>query len=117
MSIQELVDTIQANYRTILSPYDYEIIEKYILPKNYTEKKLNEAISIAKSQCKDSLKYLVAILNNMPKNTMEAWQEKLESTKNDKLSKEDYEYAVDFYRRYCDTEEEFRKKIKELREV
>lgn len=117
MSIQELVEIIENKFKPILNPYDYEIIEKYIYPKKHSEKQLNEAIEISKSKCTDNLKYLVSVLNNMPKDTMEVWQEKLESTKNDKLSKEDHEYAVDFYRRYCDTEEEFRQKIKELREV
>lgn len=117
MNIQKLVDTIQANYRTILNSYDYEIIEKFILPKNYTEKKLNEAINIAKSQCKDSLKYLVAVLNNMPKDPMEAWQEKLNCTNKEIFNQKDYEFAIEYYKKYCDSEEEYKNKIKELKGV
>lgn len=115
MSIDELVDLIQNEYRPILSPYDYQIINEYIYPSNYSKKRVSQAIEVSKANFKDSLKYLVAVLKNMPEDTMEKWENEIEKNKGSKLSDAELNYAIDFLRRYCDNEEEFKNKVKKIR--
>lgn len=43
----------------------------------------------------------------------ERWNREIEKNKDEQLSEEDKEYARSYYKKYCDSEEEYHKKLKE----
>ena len=114
----DFIDYIQKNYRMHLNSRDYEMLET--IANNYNSEEIMKAIEYSKSRGSDSLKYLQDALREKYYQSQKVeekgpeWLEK--EVKKEPLDEEEKEWARNFYKKYCDTEEEYKEKIKELEE-
>lgn len=113
----KFIDYIQENYRTRLNSKDYEFLQE--IADNYTAEEIINAITYCKEKKSDSLIYLQDALKN------KYYQQKVEKEyepnwlnleiEQEELSEEDKEWARSYYKKYCDSEEEYHKRLKETR--
>ena len=111
----KFIDYIQENYRTRLNSIDYEFLQE--IADNYTAEEIMNAISYCKEKKSDSLIYLQDALKNkyyqQEKTTSEEPKWFKEELKAEPLDEKDKEWARSYYKKYCDTEEEYHKRLKE----
>lgn len=110
----KLVIYIQKNYRAQMNGKDYEFLKE--IADNYSSEEIFKAIEYSK-QKSDSLVFLQKVLKfkYYQKATEEAiepewFNEKIEQ---EELSEEDKEWARSYYKKYCGSEEEYHKRLKE----
>ncbi len=110
----KLVIYIQKNYRAQMNGKDYEFLQEIV--DNYSSEEIFKAIEYSK-QKSDSLVFLQKVLKfkYYQKSKEEAiepewFNEKIEQ---EELSEKDKKYTRSYYKKYCDTEEEYHKRLKE----
>lgn len=114
---ENFIDYIQKEYRQcVLNGKDYEILEK--LSKEYSAQEIKLALDYCKKQKTDSLIYLEKCLINKyyeqeEKNNDPEWMQNPELCKSGPLDEKDKEWCRYFYKKYCDTEEEYQKRLLE----
>ena len=111
----KFIDYIQENYRTRLNSKDYEFLQE--IADHYTADEIINAISYCKEKKSDSLIYLQDALKN------KYYQQKAEKEyepswlnleiESEELDEEDKEWARSYYKKYCDTEEEYHERLRE----
>jgi hypothetical protein len=112
--LQDFINYVEANYRKCtLNEKDYEIIKA--IADNYSAKDIKLALDYCIEQGTDSLIYLKKTLDNKyyadTKKIIPTWMdEKLES---EPIDEEDKEWCRGFYEKYCQSEEEYLRRIKE----
>lgn len=116
INLDMFINYVQENFRKNLYPMDYEILQN-IANENKKED-IIKAINYCKEKKIDSIKYLQRVLTN------KFYEEEKEILDNPKwlteeiitepLSKEDRQFARDYYYQFCDSKEEAEKRIKEL---
>lgn len=116
INLDMFINYVQENFRKNLYPMDYEILHN-IAKENKKEDIIN-AINYCREKKIDSVKYLQRVLANK---SYEEDKEVLDNPKwlneeiiTEPLSKEDRQFARDYYYQFCDSEEEAEKRIKEL---
>ncbi len=109
------VDYIQREYRkSIFYPKDYETLEKIF--NKYSAQEIVQAIQYCKKQNTDSLIYLEKCLFNkyyesVKSSKVPEWIQNPELCKQSFLNEADKEWARKFYKKYCETADEYEKKI------
>lgn len=113
----DFIDYIQKNYRMYLNSKDYEFLQE--ISENYFADEIMNAIDYCKKKKSDSLIYLRDALSN--KYYEEQGSKKIEPrwlnqeiVPELKLTKKDKVFVKYFYHKYCDTEEEYQEKIKNI---
>lgn len=111
----KFIDYIQENYRMHLNPKDYEFLQE--IADNYTADEIMNAITYCKEKKSDSLIYLQDALKNkyyqQEKTISEEPKWFKEELKAEPLDEEDKERARAYYKKYCDTEEEYHERLRE----
>lgn len=111
----KFIDYIQENYRTRLNSKDYEFLQE--IADNYTAEEIMNAISYCKEKKSDSLIYLQDTLKNKYYRQEKIMSEEpkwfKEELKAVPLDDEDKEWARDYYKKWCDNEGDYHKKLKE----
>lgn len=110
----KLVIYIQKNYRAQMNGKDYEFLKE--IADNYSSEEIFKAIEYSK-QKSDSLVFLQKVLKfkyyqKVKEEVIEPewFNKKIEQ---EELSEEDKEWARSYYKKYCDSEEEYHKRLKE----
>lgn len=110
----KFIDYIQDNYRTRLNPKDYEFLQE--IADNYTAEEIMNAITYCKEKKSDSLIYLQNTLKNKYYQQEKIMSEEpkwfKEELKAEPLDDEDKEWARTYYKKWCDNEEDYHKKLK-----
>ena len=113
----KFIDYIQENYRMHLNAKAYEFLQE--IADNYTAEEIINAITYCKEKKSDSLIYLQDALKNkyyqqeIKKDHEPSWLNlEIES---EELDEKDKKYARSYYKKYCDSEEEYHKRLKENR--
>lgn len=110
----KLVIYIQKNYRAQMNGKDYEFLQEIV--DNYSSEEIFKAIEYSK-QKSDSLVFLQKVLKF--KYYQKAKEEAIEpewfneKIEREELSEKDKKYARSYYKKYCDSEEEYHKRLKE----
>lgn len=107
---EDFINYIQENYRANLNSRDYEILE--IIANNYASKEILKALKYCKEKKVDSLLYLQdALMKKYYQDEAEVPNWFIEEIKSESLSEEDKEWCRNFYKKYCDTEEEYQERL------
>lgn len=109
----EFITYIQENYRINLNSRDYEVLQT--IADNYSAKEIMLAIDYCKQKKTDSLFYLQDALTKKYYQSEKQvdvpnWFE--DEIKTEPLSEDDKKWLRNFYKKYCDTEEEYYEELK-----
>lgn len=110
----KLVIYIQKNYRAQMNGKDYEFLQEIV--DNYSSEEIFKAIEYSK-QKSDSLVFLQKVLKF--KYYQKAKEEAIEpewfneKIEREELSEKDKKYARSYYKKYCDTEEEYHERLRD----
>ena len=113
----DFIDYIQKNYRMHLNSKDYEMLKA--IADTYNSEEIMKAIEYSKNRGSDSLIYLQDALRDKYYQSQAKDEKKPEwldkEVKKEPLDEEDKKYAREFYKKYCDTEEEYQERIERLK--
>lgn len=102
------------NYRSNLNDRDEELLQ--VIADDYSVKEIKQAVAYCKSEKTDSLVYLQkALAEKYYQNTKVGIEPKWlnQEFKSEPLDEEDKEWCRKFYKKYCDSEEEYQKRLKD----
>ncbi len=114
VNLNKFITYVETNYRTNLNSMDYEILKE--IAKEYPAQEIKLALDYCKGKKTNSLIYLQDALNkkyyqNEQVGIVPSWID--EELKAEPLDEEDKEWCRKFYKKYCDNEEEYHKRLKD----
>ena len=112
VNFEKFIDYVQENYRIKLNDIDYEILHE--IANTYSREEIKLALDYCKEKKTDSLIYLQQALKqkyyqNEKISIVPKWLDM--EIKAEPLTEEDKEWVRYFYKKYCDTEEEYKQRL------